>query len=281
MRILTILALVVLIAQPAFAADNEKEAVYERVMRTGEIRCGYALWAPALMMDPNTGELSGIFYDYVEALGDLLDLKIVWSGEVNMQTYIQDLNNGKYDLECSGGWPNAYRGKFADYTTPIFFTPTYLYAKAGDMRFDDNVDSANDPSVRFSTMPGDSSEQIREIRFPNSMDVSVDPNSPLVYILDQIRYGKADVTLMDALSSEPYIEQHPDSLRRVVSGPLRITANNMTVPAGEYRFRDMLDIATRQLLYDGVIDRILEKHDIPEDHALRVQPPYRMPENTD
>ena len=43
-----------------------KESTYERVIRTGEIRCAYAVYEPPLIKDPNTGKLSGIFYDVME-----------------------------------------------------------------------------------------------------------------------------------------------------------------------------------------------------------------------
>lgn len=258
-------------------APPEKESVYDRVMRTGKIRCGYGLWAPALMQDPNSGEFSGIFYDYVEALGALLDLDIEWSVEVNLATYLQDLNAGKFDLECSGGWPNAYRGKFVDYSTPIFYTPVYLYGRSDDERFDDNISAINNADIRFSLMDGETSEQIKRQRFPLTKEVAVPPSNPMSEILDQVRYGKADVTVCDAMSADPYIKTHGDVMKKISSQPLRLIANNMSVPAHETRFKNMLDIATRQLIDDGVIEQILEKYNVDENQALRTMLPYREP----
>lgn len=51
-------------------------------MATRTLRCGYGLWEPAVMRDPNTGEVSGLFVDIMEALGELTDIEIEWMEEV-------------------------------------------------------------------------------------------------------------------------------------------------------------------------------------------------------
>ncbi|MCB1555938.1 MAG: hypothetical protein KDJ15_01355 [Alphaproteobacteria bacterium] len=53
----------------AYAADKQKEPVYERVIRTEQIRCGYAMSPPVLVMDPNTKELSGLDVDLWTEIG--------------------------------------------------------------------------------------------------------------------------------------------------------------------------------------------------------------------
>ena len=58
----------------AVSLPKEKESVYERVIRTGKIRCGYAVWQPVLMKDPNTGAFSGVYYDYMNLLAARLGL---------------------------------------------------------------------------------------------------------------------------------------------------------------------------------------------------------------
>ena len=34
-----------------------QESAYDRVLRTGELRCGYAFWPKVFMKDPQTGEV--------------------------------------------------------------------------------------------------------------------------------------------------------------------------------------------------------------------------------
>src|SRR5258708_1183452 len=121
--VVALIALAAVVLQPAGNRGQaaKKETVFERIMRTGTIRCGYILAPAWVMKDPNTGTMSGSIVDYVNALGDALKFKVVWQEEMNLGTYMQDLQNRRYDLECSGGWPNALRGKQIEYSTPIYY----------------------------------------------------------------------------------------------------------------------------------------------------------------
>ncbi len=73
MRIFLILLslLCVCLALPALAQDK-KESTYERVMRTGVLRCGYASFQPSIMIDAASGKISGIAYDLVQKMGEML-----------------------------------------------------------------------------------------------------------------------------------------------------------------------------------------------------------------
>jgi ABC-type amino acid transport substrate-binding protein len=61
---------------------NKTENTYDKVMRSGVIRCGYGLEPPMLQIDPNTGKPFGAIVDIVERIGSLLDLKIEWVEQV-------------------------------------------------------------------------------------------------------------------------------------------------------------------------------------------------------
>ncbi|MCB1556441.1 MAG: hypothetical protein KDJ15_03915, partial [Alphaproteobacteria bacterium] len=54
-----VLLTVFFLGKTAHAMDSG----YDRVMRTGTIRCGYIAFPPYLMQDLNTGEFSGLAYD--------------------------------------------------------------------------------------------------------------------------------------------------------------------------------------------------------------------------
>ncbi|MDD3181770.1 MAG: hypothetical protein PHD48_03065 [Alphaproteobacteria bacterium] len=60
------------------SAHAETDSVYERVMASQTINCGYTEWPPLFVVDPNTHELSGLLKDVWEDIGKKLDLKIVW-----------------------------------------------------------------------------------------------------------------------------------------------------------------------------------------------------------
>src|SRR6202012_5680823 len=102
----------------------QKESAYQRVMRTQTIRCGYVLWTPFLVKDPNSGKLSGVFYDYTEALAKALHLKIEWDEEMGWADFPSALNEGRVDVMCGGSRPNSSRAREIDFVKPILYQQT-------------------------------------------------------------------------------------------------------------------------------------------------------------
>ena len=74
---------------------STQETTYDRVIRTGTLRCGYAAWYPNLIIDPNTKAKSGISYDVMEEVGRRLGLKVEWTQEAGFGSAEQDLKTGK------------------------------------------------------------------------------------------------------------------------------------------------------------------------------------------
>ena len=72
--------------------------VAERILETRQLQCGYISYAPVLVKDPNTGKLSGLFYDLTERLGELLGLEVQWKAETTYATFTEDMQTGKYDV---------------------------------------------------------------------------------------------------------------------------------------------------------------------------------------
>ena len=69
-------------------AISSRETAYDRVMRTRTLRCGYVLYAPAVMKSLNTGAFSGIVYEITELMGKRLGLKVEWAEEVSFGSMI-------------------------------------------------------------------------------------------------------------------------------------------------------------------------------------------------
>lgn len=259
--------------QPASSAKTE--STYDRIMRTGVIRCGYMIWPPSLIKDANTGQLSGVMYDYLNALGEIMDLKVEWVEELNLSTYIQDLNSHKYDVECSGGWPNGKRGKQLEYTNPIYYFPIVAVVRIDDHRFDTDLRAIDDPAVRVVTVDGETSEQIRNRRFPKSQAVSLPSLVPITDTMVQVETGKADVALRDIAGAMDYINANPGKLRILKDRPVRTIPNNVSFAKGEYELQQMLNTATGELMNDGAIDSILDKYETTPGLFLRAAKPYQ------
>ncbi len=276
MRSFLVLFIALLVAAPAFAQDAAKETAFDRITRTGVIRCGYLIWPPSNMKDPNTGKMSGIMVDYVEALGKSLNLKIDWTTELNLGTYIDDLNTGRIDMECSGGWPNALRGKKLEYSMPVYYFPFYAYARIDDTRFDNNYGLINSQDVKVATADGGTDEILRLRRFPQSTQYALPQISSAAERYIAVATKKADIVFMDPASFVDFDRENPSVLKKVEGKSLRVIPNNLSFAAGEYRLQQMINTATNELIYDGAIDRILDQYSASSHPVvLRVLPTYQ------
>lgn len=272
MKRFVLLLVLSVLSFPAFAV--ERDSAYDHVMKTGVLRCGYGLWAPHLMKDPNTGKMSGIFYDYVEALGKAMDLKIEWTEEVPFGTHIEALRAGRFDAWCFD-WPDAARGKFVDYTHPVYYVAIYAYAREGDARFDGRPEVIGRPETTVATIDGERSSLIAAARFPQAKALALPRLSEPSLMLTNVAEGKADITFTDSYTARQFMKDNPGKLREVELGaPLQVIPNTLAVQKNEEALREMLNSATDQLLNDGVMDGIIAKYETFPGAFLRISRPY-------
>jgi polar amino acid transport system substrate-binding protein len=271
-----VLVLVLLGPLAAFAGTEEKEqTIHARVMETGIIRCGYFVWPSIFNVDANTGEKSGLFYDLVEELGKRLSLKIDWAQDLNFGTYLQDLENKKYDMECTGGWPTAERGKYVSYSKPLFYIPLVPLVRAGDTRFDDNILAANDSGVKAATIDGENSQNIRARMFPEAQEVGLPQTSSSAELMMSVAAGKADITFTDAVSATRFLEQNPSTLKIVsLSHPLKLIPQAFSIRSEEGRYENMMNIAIEEMILDGTVEVILKKYEGRQKIFVRAATPY-------
>lgn len=249
----------------------KKETSYERIMRTGVMRCGYVNWMPVIAKDTVSGKMMGYWPEIMEALADSMKLKIVWQEEVSFQTYLQDLNNGRYDIECAAGWPNAERGKYIYYTKPIVYSPLVPFVRADDTRFDKGIETLDQEGVTAAVIDGDTSQVVRRTRFPNMKELSL----PLIASTNEyflaVSSGKADVTFSDYTGALDYMKNNPDKIK-ALPYQLRLVPQNIGVPMGDDKLLSMLNTATLQLQLDGTFERILGKYGDRLKLLVRPQP---------
>ena len=159
--------------EPSISQRAAKETTYERVIRTGEIRCAYAVYEPPLIKDPNTGQLSGIFYDVMEEVGRRLSLKINWVEEVGYGTVAEGFVTDRYDAFCNTVWPTPERSRAASFTIPLYYSPVDIFIRADDHRFDNDLSMLNDPAYIFAVKDGDVSDTFATQIFPKARHSSI------------------------------------------------------------------------------------------------------------
>lgn len=259
---------------PAFAA--EKESAFDRVMRTGTIRCGYGVWAPNVIQDVNTGKISGIFFDYMEALAKASSLEVSWT-EVSWTDFALALNNGRIDAMCAGIWPTAAKAREMIFTTPINYVAIQAYVRADDARFDNAVDKINSPDVTIATMDVEMSSIIAQADFPKAKTISIPSTGSQPQMLLNVADGKADVTFSDIATGRDFMANNPGKLKVLPGGEsLRAFGNTVALGKGEFALKALLDSGTEELLQSGVVEKILRKYEKYPGSLLRVSKPYEV-----
>lgn len=246
--------------KPSGIIESKKETAYERINRTGVIRCGYINWMPVISKDTATGKMMGYWPQIMEALASAMGLKIEWTEELNLGTYLTDLNNGRYDLECAAGWPNAERGKYIYYTHPIVYSPLVPFVRIDDTRFDAGIEALQQAGLTAAVVDGDTSQQVRRERFPNMKELSLPQLSTVQEYFVAVATGKADMTFSDFTGALDYLKNNPDKLK-ALPYQLRLVPQNIGVPQGDEKLLNMMNTATLQLLTDGTIERILANYE--------------------
>ena len=253
------------------AADNSN---LEEVLSSGMMRVGYVPYAPYIIKDPNTGELSGIFYDITNQLATQLGLKVEWVEGAGYGTIFSDLDSNRYDVYGGGIWSNSTRAKAGFFTDAAFYNAVYAYARPNDHRFDNNLAAINDPSVKVSIMDGEIGQFITQTDYPKAQTVSLPNASPFDQIALQVVSNKADIAFLQADAVAGFLKANPNTLRRVSDQPVRLYGNTYAVKLGDSKLQNMLNVALQEAINSGAIAPVLTKYQSAPDAYLLPAAPY-------
>lgn len=85
-------------ASPALAEGGE--SFWQGVQKSGQLRCGAAVYAPFVMRDPTTGAYSGFFADLCRQYADVLKVKAVFV-DTTWDNIVAGLQAGKWDMSLA------------------------------------------------------------------------------------------------------------------------------------------------------------------------------------
>ncbi len=257
-------------------AASIKESAYDRVMRTGVLRCGYADSPPyTLVKDPQSGKVMGVVHDIAEAVGDKLGLKVEWAEDTGWANLIESLRTHRTDVFCAGLWRDATRGRLVTYTSPMFYVAVYPYVTPEDHRFDQDLSLIDNPAVRLSVIDGQMSEVIAKKNFPKATTVSLPGNSQITESFLNVATHKADVVFNTPTAVNAFMKANPNTLRLAQDKPFKIFPSTFGVEIHETQLRDMLDSALIELQNQGIVDSIVESYTNDTHEFLHVALPYK------
>ncbi|MEJ0062850.1 MAG: transporter substrate-binding domain-containing protein [Alphaproteobacteria bacterium] len=238
-----------------------KLTAYERVLKTGVLRCAYASYEPMLIIDPNTRQFSGIFYDLLNEISSRLNLKVEWVEEVGYGNINAGFVTGRYDAFCAGLWPSGNRARNTVFSLPLFYDPISVWVRGDDARFDGNVSALNDPAYKIAVTDGDATVTMANAMFPQAGRINMTQNNSIADEINQVTTGKADAMFRDYLLAASYLASNPGKLKDIspeaplLNYPLTIGFNDH-----ELELKKMIDTVISEISSDGTVARIVKKH---------------------
>ena len=253
----------------------QAESVLERVKRTGRIRAAYTLVEPAVMKDPNTGEISGIFVETLEEIGRRLSVRVDFTEEVGWDQMIPGLQANRYDVVCTQVWPSAPRAREAIFSSPLYYVGVGVWVRADDHRFDDDLQKLNSEEYAIAFLDGTTGDIIARTDFPLARRVSLpglaDPTQQLL----EVAQGRADAGFTHTALGNAFIRANPGTLRNAAAArPIRVSPNTFMLKQGEFDFQQMLNTAIEELINSDFVGRLIAQHAAPGD-VFAVAPPYQ------
>lgn len=279
MKILLSLFLI-LVSFPVLAEDT-KESAFDRVIRTGVIRCAYYVFPPVTYRDPNTNELSGFSVDMMNEIAKRASLKIEWTEETNFANWIMGLQANRYDVACTPQWPDVSRGRAVSFTTPMYFEALYPLVREDDERFKgDDLSAFNDENVIFAAQDNDTTVSLIKSHFPKAQIKQLTTDGNIANFAMDVVTKKADAFVNTPNGQIEFNRNNPSKLRLVSPHhPLKWQPATLAVERHEMMLKDFLDNAIDDLINDGTMDRLLTKWEPEKGKTfLRVADPAKVVE---
>jgi len=261
---------------------TEKQSVFDHVMQTKALRCGYVVVAPLLIKDSKTGELSGPIYDIVMSIGKTLNLKIDWAEETTYATAVEGLRTNRFDMVCAHIFLRPNLMANVEFTQPYYYIPIRVVQRKGETRFK-TIAAIDRPDIKIAAIDGTAPSLIAAEDFKQAGTFSLPEMTPYSENLLSITTHKADVTFVDPAVFQSFDKNNPGQLEINQSiPPVRLYAALFIVKKGEHDFVTMLSAALQHLLNNGKIEQIISKIEpIPNSIFMRVRTPYVQPGQVD
>ncbi len=251
------------------------ESVFDRVMRTKTLRCGYFLEAPLTIKDSNSDELSGIVVDLTEKLAKDWGVEVEWAEEINASTMIEGLNTNRYDMLCASIWQITSRTAHIDHSIPYIYTPIGAYTRIDDNRFDGDLAKVNDKKNKIVGIDGDGAFILAKKRFPNAEITLLPQFSNHSEMLMNVADGKADIAFSILPIFEGYNKNNPNRLKNITKDePFYAMGNSFAFKRGEFALKSMVDTSIDTYIQSGELDDIINKWD-EKNQLYKVGKPYK------
>jgi ABC-type amino acid transport substrate-binding protein len=261
------------------ARAEANETAYERVLRTGVIRCAYMIWPAFFERNAQTNQFSGYNYDIMEAVAKSLNIKVEWATETFAGTQVDTLKARKADAICAAEGPLAPSASlYLAYSEPLAYFPFFAYARMDDARFGKDNSRINQADVKIAVIDSDVSDDAARELFPQAQRHGLSHMVGAGQMMLDVVAKKADVIIADDFTMSTYARNNPGKLRKVDNAALFVIPNTFSALRTEQTVLDMLSQGLRNIRDRGVEAKILAKYGIGRDIPLYLPAsPYTVP----
>ena len=256
------------------AAPNvEGSSRVDEIRSEKTLTVGYISYPPSLIVDPNSGDVSGIMAETLNAMSDNLKIDVNYAEEVTFATMIEAVESGRVDMVVSGIWPSSARALSADFSDPVYFSPVRAYVRTENGSFDGDVAALGSAKVRIATIDGELSSIIAATDFPSAQAIQLAQDTPISNLLLEVVNGRADVTFVEPVVAAQFLDANPDAIRPVADvAPIRVFPNTFLLPEGDYRLAEVVNVALEEVHNSGQVGRLLKRY-APEGTLVPVGSP--------
>lgn len=258
-----LILMLVLLMLPVTASSAEKESAYERVLRTGILRCGYGSWDPAVIKDTD-GKMSGFFVQMMEETARMSGIKVEWTAEIDWGQIPEALKSGKVDAFCSAMANDGARAKRLAYTIPVSYWSFDVVTRADDARFPSNrpltVADINKAEYSTAYSEGDVLETIKNTELPNVKGVALPPLGTPADNIMSVLSKKTDFVVFPRVMIQNYEKKNGTGKLRLLKmkTPLRVFGNVVAVDISEQELVSFLNAALIEFINSSAYDRIMD-----------------------
>ncbi len=257
-----------LVAGPFLMPQTSKttDSVWENIQKTGVIRVGTdATWPPYEMRDNATNEIVGFEIDLANACAQKLGLTIQWS-DVGFDTIILSVQNGQYDMGVSGFSVTPERLNEVSFTLPHSTTEgqVIMLKSTADAKGITTLGSLADFKTKGITVGVQSGNVEEDELRAAGVDIKTwqDSASPFLDMVSgnpsvQAVYAETPITTnwINQFATEGktanVVYKHP-----YYPVAFLVNKNSLTL-------LDKMNGALTQLIYDGVVNQLKTKWQIP------------------
>lgn len=243
-------------------ASVESHTGFARMMKTGELRCGFQYWDGGLMRDENTGKITGAMAEVAEQIAKNAEVKLTWVGPIEWGNIPMELETGKIDAWCATTWLDGRRSKFMLISDPVAYNGFEAFVRWGDTRFDISAARLDNSDITMAVLENTSSGNLSLRLLPHAKPYFLPSGTATdMDIAVNIAAGKADVGFTSPGILHQYMKNNPNSIKRISPDqPYAIMGASFTVGADDFRMLHFLNTSLAELRNTGFINEITKKY---------------------